>query len=488
VQGQQDSQRALFDTIDLELMIPRDHLLRRIDSKIDFGFIYDITERLYCSDNGRPSIDPVLFFRMQLISYLYGMKSDRELCREVHLNLAYRWFCRLKLTDPVPDHSSMTRIRDRFGEAAFSEIFERLIRGWLKAGHIRGKRIIVDASLVEANASIDSLQEREDGDPDARELRGYEHRYHDFRKGKRTRKLANQTHVSKTDPQAALVSRKNGPRKLCYKAHFAIDAGSRMVTDCHATTGSRHECPILPERVAFIRERLGLMIQEVIADRGYGRGPTYSDLRAQGIRHYIPLHDPSTGHGKFTPSEFKYDRRNDRYQCPEGHHLYPYERLDNGIKRYRIIGGHCKNCPIKHKCLPDTAQDRARFVYRGLHQDEIEAVRRRQHTKTFARRLIERKWKIEGIFGEAKVNHALRRARYRGLLKVQIQFFMIAIALNCKRAVLGRLGYLLRLLMLLTLDRKVLALRKTIFWRNGRSCGAGNATEKSLEKALTFAI
>src|SRR5262245_27253143 len=110
-------------------MIPQDHLLRRIDSKIDFGFIYDVTERLYCSDNGRPSIDPVLFFRMQLISYLYGMKSDRELCREVHLNLAYRWFCRLKLSDAVPDHSSMTRIRDRFGEAAFSEIFERLIRG-----------------------------------------------------------------------------------------------------------------------------------------------------------------------------------------------------------------------------------------------------------------------------------------------------------------------------------------------------------------------
>ena len=90
MQGQQDFQRALFDTIDLELMIPRDHLLRRIDSKIDFGFIYDITERLYCSDNGRPSIDPVLFFRMQLIGYLYGMKSDRELCREVHLNLAFR--------------------------------------------------------------------------------------------------------------------------------------------------------------------------------------------------------------------------------------------------------------------------------------------------------------------------------------------------------------------------------------------------------------
>ena len=450
MQGQQDSQRALFDTIDLELMIPQDHLLRRIDSKIDFDFIYEITERLYCADNGRPSIDPVLFFRMQLISYLYGMKSDRELCREVHLNLAYRWFCRLKLTDSVPDHSSMTRIRDRFGEAAFAEIFDCLLRGWKKSGHIKGKRIIADASLVEANASIDSLKEREDGDPNARELKKYDQRYHDFREGKRDRRVANQTHVSKTDPDATLVSRKNGPRKLSYKVHFTIDAGNRMVLDCYATTGSRHECPVLPERVAHLREHLALPIEEVIADRGYGRGPTYSDLRSQGIRHYIPLHDPRTGRGKLTPSEFKYDRRNDRYRCPQGHYLYPYEKLEKGIiKRYRLTGGHCRTCPMRDRCLPDNVRHRARYVYRGLHQDEIEAVRRRQTTKTFAMRLIERKWKIEGIFGEAKVNHGLRRARYRGLSKVQIQFFMIAIALNCKRAVLAAIRHLLRLLLLM---------------------------------------
>ena len=148
MQGQQGDQRELFDTINLETMIPKDHLLRRIDKQIDFDFIYELTERLYCVDNGRPSIDPVLFFRMQLISYLYGMKSDRELCREVHLNLAYRWFCRLKLTDAVPHHSSMTRVRDRFGESVFTEIFEHLIHHWQAAGDIRGQRIVTDASLV----------------------------------------------------------------------------------------------------------------------------------------------------------------------------------------------------------------------------------------------------------------------------------------------------------------------------------------------------
>ena len=315
MQGQQDSQRVLFDTIDLERLIPDDHLLRRIDASIDFDFIYQVTEGLYCADNGRNSIDPVLFFRMQLISYLYGMKSDRELCREVHLNLAYRWFCRLSLHDAVPEHSSMTRIRDRFGEATFTEIFEKLIARWQQEGHIRGRRIVADASLVEADAAIDSLVERDDADPNARALKHYEHRYHDFKVGKRRRKLANQTHVSSSDPDATLVSRPGAHKKLSYKAHFSADADSRMITDCHATTGARHECPILPERIAYQRDALGLPIEEVIADRGYGRGPTYAQLREQKIRHYIPMHDANTGRGKLTPSDFKYDRRKDRYRC-----------------------------------------------------------------------------------------------------------------------------------------------------------------------------
>lgn len=117
---------------------------------------------------------------MQLISYLYGMKSDRELCREVHLNLAYRWLCRLGLHDAVPDHSSMTRIRDRFGEVTFTQIFGQLVGHWHEQNHIRGRRIVADASLIEADAAVDSFVERDDADPNARALKHYERRYHDL--------------------------------------------------------------------------------------------------------------------------------------------------------------------------------------------------------------------------------------------------------------------------------------------------------------------
>lgn len=132
-----------------------------------------------------------------------------------------------------------------------------------------------------------------------------------------------------------------------------------MITDCLATTGARHECPILPERIEYQRDDLGLPIEEVIADRGYGRGPTYTQLREQKIRHYIPLHDPNTGRGKLTPSDFKYDRRNDRYRCPEGHYLYPYEKTERGsVRRCRIAGGHCRHCPMSGSCLPDSQKFR----------------------------------------------------------------------------------------------------------------------------------
>ena len=150
MQGKQPSQRELFCTIDLETFVPEDHLLRKLDRVVDLEFLYALTEDLYCASNGRPSIDPVLFFRMQLIGCLYSIDSDRQLCRDVHLNLAYRWFCRIPLQDDVPHHSSLTRIRDRLGEDKYRAIFERLLEQWRDQGHVGGKSVVADATLVEA--------------------------------------------------------------------------------------------------------------------------------------------------------------------------------------------------------------------------------------------------------------------------------------------------------------------------------------------------
>lgn len=139
------------------------------------------------------------------------------------------------------------------------------------------------------------------------------------------------------------------------------------------------------------------------------------------------------GKGRLSSQQFRYDRKQDRYICPQGKYLYPYEKKDRNIKRYRIIGGHCKNCSLKTACLPIRHQNRARFMYRNPHQSEIDRVRWRQNTLHFKKKLIERSWKIEGLFAEAKAHHGLRRVKYHGLSKVQIQFYMTAMVQNFKR-------------------------------------------------------
>jgi len=434
MQGRKQYEQPLFTMVNLAEMIPENHLLVRIDRAINLDFIYELTSELYCSYNGRPSIDPVMFFRMQLVGYLYGIESDRRLCEEIHLNLAYRWFCRLHLEDRVPDHSSLTRIRDRFGVDTYQSVFEKLIHLLKDNGFITGQQIMMDASLVEADASINSLRQREDTDSKARALRNYEKRYHDFREGNKQRKVSNQTHVSQTDHDATLVARSGTYGKLYYKVHYAIEDKNRFIVDCQATTGAKHECTILPDRIDYLQNQMGLSIEEVVADKGYGRGPTYGFLRERGIRAYVPLHDDNLGQGRLSRAEFKYDRKHDRYICPNKKYLYPYDKLDKGlIKRYRIVGGHCRRCPFRARCLPENYQNRARFVYRNPYQDEIDKIKRRQETAYFKDRLKRRQWKLEGLFGEAKENHCLRRARYRGIKKVQIQFYMIAIVQNFKR-------------------------------------------------------
>lgn len=301
---------------------------------------------------------------------------------------------------------------------------------------IQGKSMISDASLIEADASIDSLVEREDADPNARALKNYEQRYHNFKEGKKQRKFSNQTHVSKTDPDATLVSKKTKYNKLCYKVHYSIDAKSRVITDCFTTTGARHECIVLPERIGYQLENFKFNTKEWISDKGYGRRTTYGYLRENKICAYIPLHEDNLGEGKLNRGEFKYERKKYRYRCPAGKYLYPYEKIDGeSTKRYRMIGGHCKQCPLRESCLPDNYQHRSRFVYRSLHQDEIDKIKKRQVTIHFKKKMTERKWKIEGLFGEANENHSLRRSKYRGIQNVHIQCYMIAMVQNIKRLI-----------------------------------------------------
>jgi transposase len=435
MQGRQITQMPLFVDGNLEKFVPTDHLLRKVARVLDLKFVRRITRKCYAA-KGRPSLDPVVYFKMQIIGYLYGIPSDRQLCEQISYNLAFRWYLGYPLDQATPDHSTLTRTRDRLGEEVFKKVFERIVRECIKVGLVEGKQLITDASLIKADAAKESMKEKLGPPKPERQSYGSSAGNGDEIKPKKKEKSnKNETHVSATDPDSTCVNRKGYNGHLYHKAHYTIDGKERVIVDCHVTTGARHECNELIPRLDHVADNFGLDIEEALADSGYGHGPAYEDLEDRGIRSYIPLRDPKLGAGKHAPPEgFQYQKENDRYRCPVGAFLYPH-KPSNGFTRYVIKNRECDNCLFQAKCFPDGYKGKSMRIQRSEYQQQYDKVRRRQKTTAFKKKRYERSWKVEGIFGEGKSNHCLGRAKYRGREKVQIQVYLSATVQNLKRIV-----------------------------------------------------
>ncbi len=402
MQGKQQYQQQLFHYVDIESLIPDKHLLRKIQSCVDFTFVQNLTESFYCENNGRPSIPPELFFRMLLISYLYNIHSERKLCEEIHLNLAYRWFCQLTLDDKVPNHSSLTRIRDRLGEETFAKFFNEILGQCIDAGLVKGEQVLTDSTLFQANASLDSMVSN-NGSIENRttNIPGIE--------APLSRKLSNKTHASKTDPDASLAMKPGSPRTLKYKSHITIDGDNRVVLDVKITTGSVHDSKPYLEQVNRIKTKYNMNIKEAIADRAYGSGQIIQSLINQGIYSNIPLFSNRSGRNKQSElSGFVFNGID--YVCPENKLLKPYPTVVNSIQYYHSKASDCKSCPQQQECLA-TKHGSVRIIYRHIHQRLFEQVKESMTTSVFQQKLRERLWKVEGIMNEAKHRCGLSRAK-----------------------------------------------------------------------------
>jgi transposase len=447
MQGHHEYQPELFSMVDVEKLVPRGHLLRRIDKVLDLSFLSALTKPLYSQDQGRPSIDPVVFVRMVLLGYLFNVDSDRQLCEEVGYNLAYRWFCRLSLTDTVPDHSSITRIRDRLGESVYEQIFLAVVEQCRKAGLVKLEQVMVDGSVIRANASIYNMEEREGGKDDTPKDPpdpGPTHPHskdglsnNDFRKRQiGGKKISNKTHFNPADPDATLSGKDGETKALAYKTHHAIDAGSRVIVDCHVTTGAVSDVTMFVERIDHIQETHG-SIGEVIADRGYGSGENLEFLAAKGIASNIPLWSMRTGMTFFKQLEdgFKVSDDGKTVHCPEGHQMRhsSYDK-HSGRKIFSLPRAGCLLCPREKSCLRDfERKERGKKFYLIDHYQIISKIDAQSREPIFKQKLWQRMWKMEGIFAEAKSHHGMRRARYRGRAKMQIQVYMTSTIQNLKR-------------------------------------------------------
>src|SRR5215475_4225741 len=426
--GQDGDQNQLFYLFNLEDRVPAEHLLRRINPLVRHA-LTDLRERLvaFYSRIGRPSIDPELMIRMLIVGYCYGIRSERRLCEDVELHLAYRWFCRLDLDDKVPDHSTFSVNRHgRFRDAdILRHVFEAVVCACMDAGLVKGEGFAVDASVMEASASryrgkapdeIDwSLPERqtravaeflaafEDEDPEA------------------DRKLPKV--ISPTDPRSAWTAKANKRVQFGYGLNYLIDTESAIIVDVEATPARTYdEVAATKLMVKRTNDRLGLKPNRLAADTAYGTGKFLRWLIDVGITPHIPVWDKShRDDGTFSRADFSFDRERNVYVCPAGKLLRTTGRVHGGRTiLYRASTRDCGPCPLKPRCCPKLTW---RKVPRDVNEEARDHARALMGTPEFEKSRDERK-RVEMLFAHLKTHHGFERRRLRGLTGARDEFHL----------------------------------------------------------------
>ena len=432
--GRQIEQEALFYEIRLEERVPSDHLLRRLDAILDLSFVHEAMAKHY-SAIGRPSVDPALMIRMLLVGYLFGVRSERRLCEEVDLNLAYRWFCRLGLDGRVPDHSTFTKNRHgRFRDSQIMrELFERVVEQCLAAGLASARHVAVDGSHMQADASaVRSVATGSDlpTDDPTRAVREYLADLDDAVPDLEGVRRSKPKRLSATDPAAAL-SAKHGPARFAYGLNAMLDTGSDIVLDVQAAPERYADEPkAARSMIERFEARHGTRPGVLTGDKGFGSGPFLAWVEDRGIEAHVPIIDRTEqAKDRLPRSAFKYDEEADRYVCPHGKILERTEQRD-GIIRYRSRQRDCTACPLKVRCTTG----KLRSLTRSVHEVVRERVKAREGSEAFERSMKLRR-RIERLFGAIKHNDGLRRLRLRGLRGADEQFLLAATARNLKRMV-----------------------------------------------------
>jgi transposase len=369
-------QLELFITGSLRGLIPNDHVLVKIDQVLDLGWLRAGVWGLYCPDNGRPGIDPEVAVRLMLAGFLLGIVHDRRLIREAQVNLAIRWFIGYALHEALPDHSSLTRIRQRWGEDMFRRIFTRVVRQCQAAGLVPAETVHVDASLIRADVSMDALVSRHlDAVKDANDAE------RDARTSGNFKKLC------RTDPDATMATSSKAPLRPTYKQHTAVDDLAGVVVDVEIVTGEEHDTGRLEERLDALEETLGVAPGRITADTAYGVGKVYAALEDRQIEAVIPpLRSPRRkGAQGFATERFKFDPHHDVVRCPARRRLTPRNSTKSG-KWYRADRRDCARCPLKAQCLPRGAPSRrVHIVTNHAAMPHAPAANARRGVKTNAR-------------------------------------------------------------------------------------------------------
>ena len=471
--------RRLDDPIavSLEALVPASNFYRHLEAKLDLSFVRAWVEDRY-AERGRPSVDPVVFFTLQLVMFFEGVRSERQLIATASLNLAHRWYLGYALDEDLPDHSTLTRIRQRLGIDVFQRFFERIVDLCQEAGLVWGRALYVDATKVAANADRDSLVPRfyyeatahvatlfadelaaEESNPTATgepspasivplaaassaegappgtdpPWRLLEKRRLDpHRAAAWGYERTSAWRVSTTDPDATPM-RTGARTSLGDHDHYIVDGGKRRIILAALVTPAdvMENVPMrdLLWRVCFRRK---LRPHQVTGDTTYGTTENIVAVENAGIRAYFPLPDlGSRRPGFFAQADFIYDAERDEYRCPQ-HQPRKREtaKYSEEVVVYRAPAATCNACPVKPTC---TESEHGRIVHRSFHADYLEKVRGYHATEAYRKAMRKRQVWVEPLFAEAKDWHGLRRFRLRGLINANIERLLVAAGQNLKR-------------------------------------------------------
>lgn len=436
------AQQYELEMVTLEQLVPKDHLVRKIDAAIDFEFIRDETRHLYCENNGRPPVDPVRLFKIMLLGYLFGIPSERKLVKEIEVNVAYRWFLRMSLTDKVIDASTLSqnRIRRFNNSDVFEQVFENIVMQAMKKGFIGGKTLYTDSTHLKANANKRKyanqelpvkpsayLNELDEAVAKEREAQGL--------KPLSPRKEApntKNTKVSTTDPDAGFMHRDQKPKGFFYLDHRTVDRKHNFILDTHVTPGNVNDAQPYIARLDATCERFKLHPLTVGLDAGYFQAPVCYLLEQRQIDGVFGYRRPHKGRNKLQKRDFLYIPESDSYHCPQGNELIYKTTSREGYRHYQASAKACRDCPLKADCT----QSKFKTITRHIWEDSKDRANQRR-LETWAKKTYKRRNEtVERSFADAKQHHGHRYAKYRGLWKVQMQCLLAATAQNIKKMAL----------------------------------------------------
>jgi transposase len=432
-------QDSLFYEFRLEQHVPADHQLRAIDRFVDLS---DLRRHLaaFYSATGRPSVDPELMIRMLIVGYCYGIRSERRLCEEVHLNLAYRLFCRRGLEGQVPDHSTFSKNRHgRFSESdVFRRLFETVVERCIAEDLVGGEGFAVDASLIEADANRQrsipgsDWNRNRDAEAASRSVREYLVTLDDAAWGAATDVVPK--FVSPSDPAAQWSGALRGPAFFAYADNYLVDVQSAVIVDVEASRAVRQaEVGAVRTMIARTANRFGLHPERLAGDTAYGSAEMLNWLvEERHIAPHIPVIDKSARRdGTFAREDFRYDHRSDTYTCPAGKTLTTTGTLVNegATLLYRGSTLDCGACQFKARCCPNTP---ARKIPRSMHEGARDLARSLAGTPAFEQSRRERK-RVEMLFAHLKRILRMGRLRLRGPSGARTEFLLAATAQNLRK-------------------------------------------------------